>query len=69
MVTTIWRFREYSSLAKDYRTQTTLGEFFRKLVSFLLEIACIHPTTYAMPKKKANFIIVRIKETRSIGVS
>ena len=54
-------FGEYSSSDKVYRTQVGPDEFFYKLVKFLLEVTCVHPTTYAMPKKKVNFIIATYK--------
>ena len=50
-------FGEYSTSAKAYRTQGIPDALFRELVKFLLEIGCLHPKTYAMPKNKAIFII------------
>ena len=50
-------FREYSTSAKAYRTQDGTNELFRELVKFLLEVPCVHPSTYSMSKKKVGFII------------
>ena len=49
-------FGEYSTLAKACRMQGGPNKLFRELAKFLLEVASVHPTTYAMPKKKVGFI-------------
>ena len=49
-------FREYSPSAKAYRTQGENDEFFQEVAKFLLEVACVSPRSYCMPKQ-AGFII------------
>ena len=44
-------------LAKAYRMQEGPDEFFHEFAKLLLEVACVHPTTYTMLKKKVGFII------------
>ena len=48
---------EYSTSAKAYRIQGGPIVFFREVAKFLLEVACMNPTNYCMPKNKIGFII------------
>ena len=50
-------FGKYLVSAKTYRTKGIPNEFFGELAKFLLEITCVHPHNYGMPKKKVGIII------------
>ena len=50
-------FGEYSPSAKAYRTHGGKDLFFPDVAKFLLEVACVSPRSYCMPKQRVGFII------------
>ena len=51
-----WRERQNP---KEYRKQSDPDVFFREIAKFLLEVACVHPKSYEMPKNKVGLIITK----------
>ena len=51
-------FGQYSPSAKAYGTQGNSDLFFQEVVKFLLEVVCVSPHSYCMPKQREGFIIV-----------
>ena len=50
-------FGPYSLLAKSYRTYNRQDAFFHEVAKFLLEVACVSPRQYCMPKQQVGIII------------
>ena len=50
-------FGEYSVSTKASRTRDVPDPFSRKIMRFLLEVGCVNPNAYRMPKHKAGIII------------
>ena len=49
-------FGEYSPSIKDYRTKGGNDLFFHDVAKFLLEVSCVSPRSYCMPKQRVMMI-------------
>ena len=57
-------FDEYSPSAKAYWTHGGKDVFFHDVGKFLLEVVCVSPREYYMPKLRVGFIIATYKGTK-----